>query len=79
LLYLHDHVKGIELPECLKIKDVEQLKKTLAQVIVIILFVKFLEITLETIAHHEGIFQWEHLVLPIAIFLLSFGLKALFE
>lgn len=79
ILYIHDHSTGMELPEWLKIKDVEQLKKTLAQVIVIILFVKFLEITIETIAHQNGIFQWEHLVLPISIALLSLGLKVLFE
>ncbi len=79
ILYIHDHQKGIELPNWLKIKDVEQLKKTLAQVIVIILFVKFLEITIEAIAKHGGILKWEHLVLPISIFLLSLGLKILFE
>ena len=79
VLYIHDHESGIVLPNWLKIKDVEQLKKTLAQVIVIILFVKFLEITLETIARHNGVFQWEHLVLPMSILLLSLGLKILFE
>lgn len=79
VLYIHDHQAGVELPEWLKIRDVEQLKKTLAQVIVIILFVKFLEITLEKIAQHNGVFEWEHLVLPMSIFLLSLGLKVLFE
>jgi len=79
ILYIHDHESGTELPNWLKIKDVEQLKKTLAQVIVIILFVKFLEITIETLARHNGVLQWEHLVLPLSIFLLSLGLKVLFE
>ena len=79
VLYIHDPKEKEALPEWLRIKDVEHLKKTLAQVIVVILFVKFLEITLETIVHRDGIFTWEHLVLPISIFLLSLGLKVLFE
>jgi uncharacterized membrane protein YqhA len=75
MLYIHDHEKniGINLPKWLIIKDVEQLKKTLAQVIVIILFVKFLEITLT-----ESL-QWEDLIIPISILLLSLGLKLLFD
>jgi uncharacterized membrane protein YqhA len=79
VLYIHDPDVDGKLPEWLRIKDVENLKKTLAQVIVVILFVKFLEITLEMIAYNNGIFQWEHLVLPISIFLLSLGLKVLFD
>jgi len=78
VLYIHDPEKG-EVPKWLKVKDVEHLKKTLAQVIVVILFVKFLEITLEMIVHKHGVFAWEHLVLPMSIFLLSLGLKVLFE
>ena len=79
VLYIHDPKEKEELPEWLRVKDVEHLKKTLAQVIVVILFVKFLEITIEIIAHKNGVFTWEHLVLPISIFLLSLGLKVLFE
>ena len=79
VLYIHDPKEKDKLPDWLRVKDVEHLKKTLAQVIVVILFVKFLEITLEIIAHKDGVFTWEHLVLPMSIFLLSLGLKVLFE
>jgi uncharacterized membrane protein YqhA len=79
VLYIHDPAVDGELPEWLRVKDVEHLKKTLAQVIVVILFVKFLEITLEMIVRKGGVFEWEHLVLPMSIFLLSLGLKVLFE
>ena len=79
VLYIHDPDVDGKLPDWLRIKDVENLKKTLAQVIVVILFVKFLEITLKMIACNNGVFQWEHLVLPISIFLLSLGLKVLFD
>jgi uncharacterized membrane protein YqhA len=75
MLYIHDHSKNINMnmPKWLIIKDVEQLKKTLAQVIVIILFVKFLEIIL------TKALVWEDLVIPASIVLLSIGLKFLFD
>ena len=75
ILYLHDYSKttNTEMPSWLIIKDIEQLKKTLAQVIVIILFVKFLETVLTTDL------VWENLIIPISIALLAIGLKFLFE
>jgi len=75
MLYLHDHSKttNTEIPTWLIIKDIEQLKKTLAQVIVIILFVKFLEVVLTTNL------TWESLIIPISIALLAIGLKLLFN
>jgi uncharacterized membrane protein YqhA len=75
MLYLHDHSKttNAQLPSWLIVKDIEQLKKTLAQVIVIILFVKFLEIVLTTNL------VWENLIIPISIALLAVGLKFLFD
>ena len=73
MLYIHDHSQKInmELPDWLIIKDIEQLKKTLAQVIVIILFVKFIEIVL------TKNLVWEDLIIPIM--LLAVGLKLLFD
>ena len=75
MLYIHDHSQEInmEIPNWLIIKDIEQLKKTLAQVIVIILFVKFIEIVL------TKNLVWEDLIIPISIILLSIGLKLLFD
>jgi uncharacterized membrane protein YqhA len=75
MLYIHDHSQkiNIELPSWLIIKDIEQLKKTLAQVIVIILFVKFLEVVL------TKTLVWEDLIIPISIMLLAIGLKLLFD
>ncbi len=75
MLYIHDHSKKInmELPSWLIVKDIEQLKKTLAQVIVIILFVKFLEVVL------TKTLVWEDLIIPISITLLAIGLKLLFD
>jgi len=79
VLYIHDAEEDGALPDWIKVKDIEHLKKTLGQIVVVILFVKFLEIMLEVIAQQGGIFKWEHLVLPISILLLSLGLKVLFE
>jgi uncharacterized membrane protein YqhA len=75
MLYIHDHSKtlNVDIPKWLIINDIEQLKKTLAQVIVIILFVKFLEIVL------TKNLVWEDLIIPISIALLSIGLKLLFD
>ena len=75
MLYIHDHSKSmsITIPNWLIVKNIEALKKTLAQVIVIILFVKFLEIIL------TKSLVWEDLIIPISIVLLSIGLKFLFD
>jgi uncharacterized membrane protein YqhA len=55
----------------LQVSSFAQLKKLLAELVIIILFVRFLEIALFSM---EGI-SWEALVLPIGILLLALALK----
>jgi len=57
----------------IKISNINQLKKVLAEVIIVILFVKFLE----TVIVNIDSMTWELLILPIAILLLAAGLKLL--
>ncbi len=57
----------------LKVTHVGQLKNSLAQLIVIILFVKFLE----TILLSGSDLEWKALVLPCSILLLALGVKFL--
>ena len=63
----HEDVHEVEW---LKIENIEELKKTLAYVIVIILFVQFLK----QILIHLNQLSWQQLVIPIAILLLSLSL-----
>ena len=53
--------------------NIGHLKNVLAEVIVIILFVKFLEVVFVNIDH----LKWELLILPISIVLMAVGLKIL--
>jgi len=57
----------------IKIPNISELKNILAEVIVIIIFVKFLEIVFLNIEK----LSWEILTLPVSILLLSLGLKFL--
>jgi uncharacterized membrane protein YqhA len=57
----------------LRVSSFAQLKKLLAELVIIILFVRFLEIALFSI---EGL-SWESLVLPISILLLALAVKFL--
>jgi uncharacterized membrane protein YqhA len=57
----------------LHIPDISHLKNTLAEVIVVILFVKFLEIILLNLSN----LAWEMLILPASILLLALSLKFL--
>jgi uncharacterized membrane protein YqhA len=57
----------------INIPNISYLKNVLAEVIIIILFVKFLEIVFTSIEK----LSWEALVLPVSILLLSIGLKFL--
>ena len=67
------------LPEWLHVDSIGQLKQTLAEVILIVLFVLFLRVALETFAAGVPKFDWQgmlsFLVLPLAIVLLAAGLK----
>ncbi|MCG2461444.1 YqhA family protein [Flavobacteriaceae bacterium F89] len=53
--------------------NIGHLKNVLAEVIVIILFVKFLEVVFVNIDH----LKWDLLILPISIILMAIGLKVL--
>jgi uncharacterized membrane protein YqhA len=57
----------------IRITTISQLKKILAEVIIIILFVKFLEIALINLNN----LRWELLIMPGSIMLLSISLKFL--
>ena len=57
----------------LKISSITSLKTLLAEVIIIILFVKFLDVVIINIAE----LTWETLILPASILLLALGLKFL--
>ena len=57
----------------INIPNISHLKNVLAEVIIIILFVKFLDIVFTSIEK----LSWEVLVLPVSILLLSIGLKFL--
>lgn len=66
------------LPEWLHVESIGQLKQTLAEVIIIVLFVLFLRVALETFVAGAPGFDWMEslgfLLLPIAILLLAAGL-----
>jgi uncharacterized membrane protein YqhA len=57
----------------IKINSIKNLKNILAELIIIILFVFFLEVVLQNIDQLD----WELLVLPISILLMAGGLKLL--
>ncbi|CED56670.1 YqhA family protein [Aliivibrio wodanis] len=57
----------------IKTPNIGHLKNVLAEVIIVILFVKFLEVVLVNINN----LSWDIMVLPISILLLSLGLKFL--
>ncbi|WP_211362772.1 YqhA family protein [Gillisia hiemivivida] len=57
----------------ISIPNIEHLKTVLARVIIIILFVIFLEIIIENIND----LKWEFLIIPISVLLFALGLKFL--
>ncbi|MBQ0768905.1 YqhA family protein [Bizionia paragorgiae] len=57
----------------IQIPNIGHLKNILAEVIIIILFVKFLEVVFVNINN----LKWELLILPISIVLMAIGLKVL--
>jgi len=63
----NDVLKWISTP------NIGHLKNVLAEVIIIILFVIFLEVIFENIDN----LKWEFIIIPISIFLLALGLKFL--
>lgn len=67
--------KASEMLKWVHIPNISHLKNTLAELIVVILFVKFLENTL--VSMKAGFTDWTALVLPCAIALLAIALKLL--
>lgn len=61
------------LPDWMLVEGVSQLKRTLAEVVIVVLIVIFARIIIES----AGNLQWNMLVLPISIVLLSYALKLL--
>ena len=70
----HIDVTDPEITSWIKVNNIGQLKNILAELVIIILFVKFLEGGLKT-----GIaeYKWEMLVLPASILMLALALKFL--
>lgn len=68
-----EHDKSSQVLKWIKTPNIGHLKNVLAEVIIVILFVKFLEIVLVNI----NTLSWEVLILPAAILLLSLSLKFL--
>jgi len=68
-----NHYDRAHLPTWMKIGGIGKLKKTLAQVVVVSLFVIFAHTVLDSRMN----FSWNLLVLPISILLLSLGIKFL--
>ncbi len=70
----HIDVDEPEVKSWIPVNNIEQLKNILAELVIIILFVKFLEGGLKT-----GIadFEWEMLVLPAGIMMLAIALRLL--
>jgi uncharacterized membrane protein YqhA len=57
----------------ISVPSIGHLKNVLAEVIIIILFVLFLEVIFENIDH----LKWEFLIIPFSVLLLALGLKFL--
>jgi len=57
----------------INVSSISQLKEILAEVIIVIIFVKFLEVVLLNL----NSLTWEVIILPISIVLLALGLKLL--
>lgn len=77
IYYLYVRQIDTKVPEVsswIKISDIAQLKNILAELVIIILFVKFLEGALKTTI--DG-YQWQMLVLPAGIMMLAIALKLL--
>ncbi len=73
------HSQDLGIPKWLRVAGIGELKQTLAEVIVVVLFVLFLRVALEAFIVTGPALSWEAvlklLTLPVAIFLLSASLK----
>lgn len=71
--------EDLGIPRWLHIEGIGQLKQTLAEVIVVVLFVLFLRVAVETFVAHAPELSWSELlkllILPVSIMLLAAALK----
>lgn len=74
-LFISDRLSDTEntILSWIKIPNISYLKNILAEVIIIILFVKFLEVAIVSLEH----LSWEILTLPVSILMLAISLKFL--
>jgi len=74
-----DSSEALGIPRWLKVEGIGELKQTLAEVIIVVLFVLFLRVALETFIAEGPDLTWRAVVklltLPVAILLLSAALK----
>jgi uncharacterized membrane protein YqhA len=63
-----------ELNSWIKIRSIEQLKRILAQLVILVLFVKFLEVALQ---NTPSSYRWEMLILPLGIVILALKFMSL--
>jgi uncharacterized membrane protein YqhA len=72
-------LEEIGVPGWLRVSGIGELKQTLAEVIVVVLFVLFLRVALEAFVGYGSDLAWQEavkiLTLPISIFLLAAGLR----
>ena len=81
ILFVHPGRDAEELgvPQWLHVEGIGQLKQTLAEVILVVLFVLFLRVAMESFVAGNADMSWHFLLkflaLPVAIFLLAAALK----
>lgn len=80
-LFIHPEVseERLAIPAWLHVTQIGQLKQVVTEVIIVVLFVLFLRVALETYAQEEGADSWLRLgtiaLLPFSVLLLSWSLR----
>lgn len=80
-LFVHpeESEEALALPIWLRVRQIGQLKQVVAEVIVVILFVLFLRVALQSFQNPETMLEWvqiaKFLVLPFSIVLLALALR----
>ena len=72
-LFISNNIENDDALKWIRIPNIGHLKNVLAEVIIIILFVIFLEVIFENIYN----LKWEFIIIPVSILLLALGLKFL--
>ncbi|ANW05502.1 hypothetical protein LMTR13_12330 [Bradyrhizobium icense] len=80
-LFIHpeEPEERLAIPAWLRVQQIGQLKQVVTEVIVVVLFVLFLRVALETFVQNKAATSWLHLgtiaLLPVSILLLSLSLR----